>query len=67
MEINDLTYDQALKRIQVIVEALEKGEKGMDELTNLVKEASELMKYCRKKLRSTENEIHQALNEDLDD
>lgn len=67
MENNNLTYDQALQRIQEIVEALEKGEKGMDELTDLVKEASDLMKYCRKKLRSTESEIHQALNEDLED
>ncbi|MGY6523600.1 MAG: exodeoxyribonuclease VII small subunit [Mongoliitalea sp.] len=66
MNPQELSYDQALMRLQEIVEALEKGEKGMDELTTLVKEASELMKFCRKKLRMTEEEINQALQGDAE-
>lgn len=66
MNPQELSYDQALMRLQEIVEALEKGEKGMDELTILVKEASELMKFCRKKLRMTEEEINQALQGDAE-
>jgi len=64
MNIQELSYDQAMMRVQEIVETLEKGEKGMDELTALVKEASELMKFCRKKLRMTEEEINLALQDD---
>lgn len=64
MNKQDISYDQAMKRVQEIVESLEKGDKGMDELTAMVKEASELMKFCRQKLRMTEQEINQALTED---
>jgi exodeoxyribonuclease VII small subunit len=64
MNKQEISYDQAMKRVQEIVESLEKGDKGMDELTAMVKEASELMKYCKQKLRMTELEINQALSED---
>lgn len=64
MNKQEISYDQAMKRVQEIVESLEKGDKGMDELTAMVKEASELMKYCKQKLRITEIEINQALSED---
>ncbi|UJP63504.1 exodeoxyribonuclease VII small subunit [Mongoliitalea daihaiensis] len=66
MEIQNLSYDSAIKRIQEIVETLEKGEKGIDELTALVKEASDLMKFCRKKLRTTEEEVNLALGDDFE-
>ncbi|EOZ95539.1 hypothetical protein A33Q_2901 [Indibacter alkaliphilus LW1] len=56
------SYDAAISRIEEIVALLESGEKGMDELSELVKEASNLVNQCKEKLRSTEEEINQALN-----
>ncbi|MBD3630937.1 exodeoxyribonuclease VII small subunit [Cyclobacterium sp.] len=58
-------YDEALKRLEMIVGKLEEEDQGMDELTQLVKEASQLVKVCKKKLKMTEEEIKQAfLDED---
>jgi len=63
MENKTFSYDKAIARIEEIVEILESGEKGMDELSALVKEASQLVKQCKGKLRMTEEEINQALKE----
>ena len=61
-----MSYDHAIQRIEEIVSTLEIGEKGMDELSELVKEAAALVKSCKKKLKSTESEISKALEEDRD-
>ncbi len=58
------SYDKAMKRIEEIVEQLEGDDKSIDELANLVKEASGLVKECRKKLKVTELEITKAFEED---
>jgi exodeoxyribonuclease VII small subunit len=62
MEKNNLSYDKSLKRIEEIVSILEKGDKGIDELSELVKEASDLVKKCKNKLRMTEEEIKNAIS-----
>jgi exodeoxyribonuclease VII small subunit len=61
MEKNNLSYDKSLKRIEEIISILEKGDKGIDELSELVKEASDLVKKCKIKLRMTEEEIKNAI------
>lgn len=63
MEKNNLSYDKSLKRIEEIVSILEKGDKGIDELSELVKEASDLVKKCKDKLRMTEEEIKNAITQ----
>lgn len=63
MENKALSYEQAIARIEEIVSLLETGEKGMDELSDLVKEASQLVKSSKAKLRMTEEEIAKALDE----
>lgn len=62
MSDNNLSYDQALRRIEEIVSLLEKGEKGIDELSALVIEASTLIKLSRAKLRQTEEAISDAFS-----
>jgi exodeoxyribonuclease VII small subunit len=64
MENKPMSYDESISRIEEIVSILESGEKGMDELSELVKEAAALVKNCKKKLKSTETEIAKALAED---
>jgi len=64
MENKTISYDKAVARIEEIVNLLETGEKGMDELSDLVKEATSLVKYCKNKLRMTESEISKALGEE---
>lgn len=67
MENKAISYDQAVSRIEEIVSILESGDKGMDELSELVKEAAALVKICKKKLKSTESEIAKALEDDTEE
>lgn len=55
-----MTYTQAMQRLESILSQLEEGNKTVDELSALVKEAAELVKLCRTKLRSTESDIQKA-------
>ena len=59
-----LTYDKALRRIEEIVSLLEEDTRSIDELAELVKEASQLIKDCKLKLRMTEEDILKAFGED---
>ncbi|MFT4856482.1 MAG: exodeoxyribonuclease VII small subunit [Algoriphagus sp.] len=58
-----LTYTEAMNRLELILSELEEGKKSVDELSALVKEAAELVKSCRKKLKSTEDEISKAFED----
>jgi len=61
---NNLTYDGALARIEEIVTHLEDENKSIDELSALVKEASELVQTCKQKLKMTEEDILKAFGEE---
>ena len=58
-----LSYDRALERLEEIIGLLEMDNKGIDELSELVKEASGLIKDCKGKLRTTEEDIQKAFGE----
>lgn len=59
------SYNDALKNLEKTVKELESGELTVDELTKKVKDAAELVKYCKDQLRATEKELTSAL-ENLD-
>ncbi len=61
--MTELTYTDAMNRLELILSELEEGKKSVDELSALVKEAAELVKSCRKKLKSTEDEIAKAFED----
>ncbi|HSJ68276.1 MAG TPA: exodeoxyribonuclease VII small subunit [Anditalea sp.] len=61
---DNLTYDTALARIEEIVTHLEDENKSIDELSSLVKEASELVQYCKQRLKMTEEDILKAFGEE---
>jgi exodeoxyribonuclease VII small subunit len=56
-----LTYDQALRELQGIVDLLQEESSNIDELSQRVRRAAALVKYCREKLRSTEDAVQQLL------
>lgn len=58
--MKDYTYTQAMQRLEAILVQLEEGTTNVDTLADLVKEAAELVKFCRAKLRKTENEVQNA-------
>ena len=57
----DMSYEQALEELQAIVEEIENGETGIDELAAKIKRASELLNFCKTKLVSTEKDVEKIL------
>ena len=58
-----LSYEQALRELQGIVALLQEESSNIDELSERVRRAAALVKYCREKLRSTEEVVQQLLEE----
>ncbi len=58
--MKDYTYTQAMQRLETILAQLEEGTASVDTLSELVKEAADLVKFCREKLRNTEDEVQKA-------
>jgi exodeoxyribonuclease VII small subunit len=52
-----MTYDAAYTELNQILTSLQSDETGLDELSNLLKRASELSDYCKNKLRAIEEDI----------
>ena len=57
------TYSDAFEELQQIVGDIEDGEISVDELSVKVKRASELIKICKEKLSSTEENVQDILKE----
>ncbi len=64
MEKEQLTYAQAIKEIEQILEKFNDSQIDVDELGTQVKRASELIKLCREKLHKAEIEVTEALEEE---
>ena len=56
-----MTYAEAMKRLQAIVSAVESDELDIDQLTVKLKEAKELIAFCKDKLNSTSDEVKKIL------
>jgi len=52
------SFNEASIEIENILKNIESGVLDLDKLSDEVKRASELIKQCQKKLRSTEDEIN---------
>ncbi len=60
---NQVTYNQAFEELQKIVKDIEQGEISVDELTEKVKRAAELIKICKTKLTTAEEDVNTILKE----
>lgn len=63
MAKKDFSFNGAVKEIEEILQNIENGNLDIDRLSNEVKRATELIKQCQKKLRSTEEEINGILRD----
>lgn len=59
-----MTYEEALKKLNEIVEKLERKEVKIDELSTTVANAKELVDFCREKLEKTEKDIKKIIDDD---
>lgn len=58
-----VSYTEAFEELQTIVMEIEEGEISVDELSEKVKRASTLIKICKNKLNSTEEDVSKILKE----
>jgi len=58
MTKKEFSFNQAVNEIERILKEIETGEMDVDRLSAEVRKASELIKQCQKKLKTTEEEIN---------
>jgi exodeoxyribonuclease VII small subunit len=63
MAKKEFSFNNAVADIEKILQNIESGDLDIDKLSVEVKRASELIKECQKKLRSTEEEINSIFKE----
>lgn len=66
MSKKQLTYNDAIEEIEIIIDKIENQELNIDDLSANVKRVSELLTFCKTKLKSTEVEVNKILK-DLDE
>lgn len=60
---NNLNYNEAYAKLETIVEQIEDDSIMLDTLTEKVKEANELIKYCENRLRKIEGDVKDLMGE----
>lgn len=58
-----LNYTAAFEELKTIVAEIEQGEISVDELSEKVKRATVLIKHCKSKLTTTEEDVNTILKE----
>lgn len=57
-----ITYSQAVERLEEIMSSIQGGGMDVDKLAVALKEASELVQFCRCKLYKVDEEVKQLLD-----
>ena len=58
-----INYTEAFEELQAIVSEIEQGEISVDDLSEKVKRAAHLIKICKLKLTTTEEDVNKILKE----
>ena len=64
MAKKELKYEEAVALLEEIVDQMENDELDIDQLSDQLKRAKELVKLCKDKLAKTDEEIKKLLSED---
>lgn len=59
----EMKYETAMRQLETIAEKMENGELDIDSLSEQLKTAQKLIKMCKDKLTSTEENIKKVLEE----
>ena len=65
--IEELTYEQAMKQLEKIIETLETNDLPLDESIKLFEQGQKLANYCSELLDKTELKVQQILGNKLED
>lgn len=64
MTKKQMTYEQAMARLEELVSGMERNEWSIDQLSDALKEAQELIQLCRDKLYKADKQVKKLLNEE---
>ncbi len=62
--MEEMTYEQAMNKLEQIVSQVESSELDIDQLSAKLKEAKELIAFCKKRLYQVDEEVKKLLEED---
>lgn len=60
--MDKMTYSEAVARLEEIMETVQGGKMDVDELSGLLKEATELLRFCNGKLYKVDEEVKALLD-----
>lgn len=63
MKKEEFSYDKTMEEVESIVKRIESGECKIDELTDQIKKAAQLIELCRKKLQSIEEDVKETISD----
>lgn len=63
MKEKELKYEEAMQKLTIIVQKIESGEMDIDSLASNVKEAKELIAFCKAKLTKVEEDVKKSLQD----
>jgi exodeoxyribonuclease VII small subunit len=64
MAKKNLSYQEAMSEIELIIKQIEDDELDVDLLSEKVKRVTSLIKICKEKLHKTEEEVNKILSTD---
>jgi len=67
MDKKEQTYASAVAEIERILEKMESGTLEVDELSKSVQKVTELIQFCKKKLKQTEDSVSKILSDEIND
>tara|TARA_B100000902_G_C26821076_1_gene674000 strand:- start:420 stop:641 length:222 start_codon:yes stop_codon:yes gene_type:complete len=60
-KVDELSYDYAVQELKSILNSLQDETLSIDQLTDSIKRASELLESCNSRLTSTEKEVNSVI------
>ncbi len=58
-----MKYEEAMRKLEAIVSDIEDNKLDIDKITEKLKEAQELIKFCKDKLYQTDQEVQKLLSD----
>lgn len=57
-----MKYEEAIKKLEGIVEKMENGELDIDQMAEQLKEAQKLVKMCKERLSKVDEDVKKVLS-----
>lgn len=62
-----IKYEEAITKLEIIARQLEQNELPIDQIADKLREAQELVNFCKEQLLSVEQEIQKIIDEEAAD